>query len=362
MKTLSISRWMLIGWVCYAFLPVVPLGIVSGIYFLFNHRDIAYDHIWFPIAITLTVLTQFSALASIFFFMFRMIVRPLAALEKASRQMTVGEWKPVALPGSRVREMAAVTTTFSTMSISLRDALQRQAELEEERRFFISAIAHDLRTPLFSLRGYLQGLVQGIAATPERTSHYLAICQQKSDELERLVADLFAYVRIDALEQVPQNAPLDLCDLANQVADGVRYLTEEKHITLEICDRGSAQLLGDRHLLTRAIENLLDNAVRHTPENGHIWLDWQAESDFWRITVRDSGPGIDPAILPHIFEPLYRGEASRNRQTGGAGLGLTIARRIIRAHNGDLVATNSPDGGACFTFTLPRQPEPHIAS
>ncbi len=112
-------------------------------------------------------------------------------------------------------------------------------------------------------------------------------------------------------------------------------------------------LMGDSHLLARVVENLLDNAVRHTPAGGRIQVRWGCEQATLHFAVADSGPGIAAHDLPHLFTPLYRGETSRNRRTGGAGLGLAIARRILRAHGGDLTAANGPTGGAVFTGTLP---------
>jgi signal transduction histidine kinase len=111
--------------------------------------------------------------------------------------------------------------------------------------------------------------------------------------------------------------------------------------------------VGDRRLLTRAVENLLDNALRHTPAGGEIRVTWEWEGAAHCFKVEDTGPGIAAQDLPHLFTPLYCGEASRNRQTGVAGLGLAIALRILQAHGGDLSAANRPEGGAVFTGTLP---------
>nr|MBA2362664.1 hypothetical protein [Chloroflexia bacterium] len=109
---------------------------------------------------------------------------------------------------------------------------------------------------------------------------------------------------------------------------------------------------GDAHLLTRAVENLLDNALRHTPAGGEIRLGWRREARRAVFSVADTGPGIAPKDVPHLFTALYRGESSRNRRTGGAGLGLTIAQRILTAHGGDLTAENQPTGGARFTGSI----------
>ncbi|HEX8033549.1 MAG TPA: HAMP domain-containing sensor histidine kinase, partial [Ktedonobacterales bacterium] len=166
-------------------------------------------------------------------------------------------------------------------------------------------------------------------------------------------ADLFAYARLEYLEQTLERAPLELGDLLSQAVESAQPLAVAKGITLTLNGPSEmCQLLGDGHLLTRAIENLLDNALRHTPEGGTIQVRWSQARDAV-FSVGDTGPGIPAHELPHLFTPLYRGESSRNRQTGGAGLGLAISRRILRAHGGDLTAANAPQGGAIFIGTLP---------
>jgi signal transduction histidine kinase len=127
---------------------------------------------------------------------------------------------------------------------------------------------------------------------------------------------------------------------------------DAKHVTLAVT-AAPCTLTGDEHLLTRVIDNLLDNALRHTPDGGRIDLDCtrrQAEATF---AIADTGPGIAPADLPHLFTPLYRGETSRNRATGGAGLGLAIAQRIVHAHHGTITAHNITPHGVGFTVRIP---------
>jgi signal transduction histidine kinase len=292
-------------------------------------------------------------LAAIGWFLRRMVLRPLAATSRAARQIAVGDLD-VQVPSSRVREVAEVSAAFGAMGAALRGSLRRQAAIEQERRIFIGAIVHDLRTPLFSLRGYLEGLAEGVADTPEKRSRYVAVAQEKALALERLVADLFDYTRLEYLEQAPKPQPLDLAALLLRAVEGLRPRAEVKGLVLELQTEGLPdQFEADEHLLTRAIENLLDNAIRYTPEGGCVRVVGEANGQGVSFSVSDNGPGIPPADLPHLFTPLYRGESSRNRRTGGAGLGLTIARRIIRAHGGDLQARNRDEGGAIFTASLP---------
>jgi signal transduction histidine kinase len=292
-------------------------------------------------------------LAGIAWFLGRTILRPLAATSQAAGQVAGGDLD-VVLPHSRVREVDEVNRAFDAMSAALRRSLKEQAELEQERRLFIGAVAHDLRTPLFALRGYLEGLESGVANSPEQRTRYIATAREKADTLERLISDLFDFSRLEYLDQTPVRQPLDLGDLLRKLAGDIQPLAVAKGIAIAVDDGNSpCAISGDRHLLTRAIENLLDNALRFTPVGGTVQIAFGMSPTGVTFSIADSGPGILPSDLPNIFNPLYRGESSRNRRTGGVGLGLTIARRILLAHGGDLAAANRPQGGAVFTGTLP---------
>lgn len=292
-------------------------------------------------------------LGGIAWFLGRTVLKPLAATSGGARSVAAGNLD-IELPSSRVREVAELNAAFESMSADLRASLQQQTEMEQERRLLIGAVVHDLRTPLFALRGYLEGFEQGIADTPEKRAQYIRIAQEKADALERLIADLFDYTRLEYLDQTPTHEGLDLSELLGHLVDGSRPQAETKGVEL-LFERGvePCWIQGDSHLLTRAVENLLDNALRFTPSGGQVRIECHANVGGATFSVSDTGPGIPEGDLPNIFSPLFRGESSRNRRTGGAGLGLTIARRILLAHGGDLTATNNPDGGATFTGTLP---------
>jgi signal transduction histidine kinase len=328
-----------------------------------DRRPLGIAYIWFSLPLpgmppswivpVADLIAALLALAASGWFLARQVLQPLAAMSRAARQIGGGEWD-IQLPGSRAREVAEVSTALTGMSMALQEALERQVALEEERRLFIGAIAHDLRTPLFALRGYLQGLERGVVTTPERMAHYIRACSVRAEALEQLIAGLFAYAQIEYLDQEPQREPLELGELLTAAADVLRSAASAKGIALVLAGPPApCPFRGARALLERAIQNLLDNAIRHTPSGGHVCVRWLQEEDRLVFQVEDTGAGIAPDVLPHLFTPLYRGEPSRNRQTGGAGLGLTIARRILRVHGGDLTAANSAVGGAAFTGTIP---------
>lgn len=292
-------------------------------------------------------------LAGIGWFLGRTVVRPLAATSQAARQVAAGDLD-VRLPSSRVREVAEVNAAFESMSAELRASLRQQAEFEHERRLFIGAVVHDLRTPLFALRGYLEGLEKGLDDTPEKRARYIAVAQEKAATLERLIGDLFDFTRLEYLEQTPNPEPLDLGALLDRLVEGFRPQADTKGVQLTLSiPPEPCWVQGDTHLLTRALSNLLDNALRYTPSGGQVRVACRTEPSGVIFTIADTGPGIPAHDLPNLFAPLYRGETSRNRRTGGAGLGLTIARRILLAHGGDLSAGNGQAGGAVFTGRLP---------
>lgn len=307
-----------------------------------------------PTAAIGMVVTAILAITFVSFQVGRNVIKPLESMSRAALQIAEGDLD-FKLASSSAVEIREVRTAFQIMVSGLRDAFAKQQKLEEERRFFIGAIAHDLRTPLFSLRGYLDGIEQGIVSSPVKIAHYVAVCKEKAIHLERLVSDLFAFTQLEYMEQTLQSEQLNFTDIVNTtVASLIRKAQERKIVLNATTPNGNCLISGDPHLLERAITNLLDNSLRHTPEEGRITIELLRESEKVVLQISDTGQGFLPDDLPHIFEPMYRGDKSRNMATGGAGLGLTIARRIFRSHGGDLLAGNSPHGGAVLTGWIPR--------
>ncbi|MDH4619319.1 HAMP domain-containing sensor histidine kinase [Brevibacillus sp. AY1] len=283
----------------------------------------------------------------------RWMIKPLEKLSMSAREMAKGDFD-VKLPSSPIAEIVEVRDGFNAMVTGLKESFQKQAELENERRFMIAAVAHDLRTPLFALRGYLDGLEQGIARSPEKIDKYVAVCKEKSAQLDRLVEDLFTFSRTEYFENELNQHPVDLSQVIKQSVQSIRLQAQQKNISImERAFGNKGTIRGDAHLLERAVNNLLDNALRHTPDGGEIVVQCDRQEDKITFTIQDTGKGFSEEELHHVFEPLYRGDVSRSRSTGGAGLGLTISQRIMRQHGGDLTASNHSDGGAVLTGWIP---------
>ena len=283
----------------------------------------------------------------------RYILIPLEKMSLCARQIADGDLD-IQIPSSKILEISEVHDGFNVMVDSLKKSFEKQVELEDERRFVIAAVAHDLRTPLFALRGYLDGLEQGIADSPEKRAKYLAVCKEKSAQLDRLVEELFTFAKTEYQEMVRGENRVDLRLVLKKSIESLSPRAEQKDISIIANNLTSGcNIKGDSHLLERALNNLIDNAVRHTPRNGEIYINCNRDETCVIFTIQDTGEGFSAEDLQRVFEPLYRGEASRNRSTGGAGLGLTISQRIIKQHGGDLVVGNHPKGGAYLKGCIP---------
>jgi signal transduction histidine kinase len=293
------------------------------------------------IATAVALLMVFSLLVR------RWVVRPLATMSEAVDAIAGGSPFPCNRP-ARVREIDELAEALAAMDESLRAVAERDLRREEERRFLVSSIAHDLRTPLFLLRGHLEALARGVGDA--RSNLHRA--ETSGRLLDRLVGDLFEFNTLEYRGARPATERTDLADLFRQTAVVFGARAAEKDVALT-ADGPEVTTLADKDSLSRVVSNLLDNAVRHVPAGGDVELRWARSNDSIGFTVWNSGDPIPAEDLPRLFEPMFRGDGSRNSETGGAGLGLAIARHLIEAHGGTLVAENPPAGGARFAATLP---------
>lgn len=324
-----------------------PTGEVTG---LFAIEQSGVDPFSYVLILTIIGGITLAMLLAVWW-VGRSINQPIKALAQAVKAVSKEELD-FAVPTSRIREVNQLATAFASMRDGLRESIMSQASMDEERRLLIAGIAHDLRTPLSSVRGYLEGLRDGIARTPERMERYVAVALEKTAHLERMIADLFAFAQAEYLEQQPKREAVALGALLQEAADGMAPRAATAGVSVQVDLPEPEQVIqADRAMLIRVIENLLENGVRHTPSGGSVTVGYRAESGGTKLWVTDTGPGIPAGDLERIFEPLYRGDEARGTKTGGAGLGLAIARRFVEAHGGRIWATN--DGGARFTIWLP---------
>jgi signal transduction histidine kinase len=316
-------------------------GGLSGTLYV-RHQSVAAR--W-AVALAAAVLALAAALALAVSLLRRWVLNPLAALAADADRIAGGELT-VAPVKTRAREVAQVGDALQGMAGALGQALGASSAAERDRRFLVTAIAHDLRTPLFTLRGSLEAIERGIG-----DGAALSRAQAKAAHLDRLVGDLFAYARAEYAAGAHAAAPLDVAELARRAAENV----DAGPIALAFHADGPAPRAGDPIALERALTNVVENAVRHARTRVDVVVR-RADGDgdgAVVVEVTDDGPGFALEDLPQVFEPLFRGDRARKANGAGAGLGLAIARRLARAHGGEITAENGPQGGARVTVTLP---------
>ena len=306
----------------------------------------------------LIVLLFFATLVALGFgqLMARSITRGLEHLAHTAERVSTGDRTTRAYVQSG-DEVELVADAFNRMVQRLAEMQTREKELEQARRALVAAVSHDLRTPLTSLRAMIEAVNDGVVTDEASVKRYLALAQAEIHSLSSLVDDLFELTQLDAGALNWTKEPASLHDLISDTLESMQAQALAKGVTLIGSVEPSVDpVLMNSFKIQRVLYNLVQNAIRHTPAGGTISVTALlcAGARDVQVLVADTGEGIAADDLPHVFEPFYRGEKSRARDGSGAGLGLTIARGIVQAHGGALVATSQPGQGSRFSFTLPR--------
>jgi signal transduction histidine kinase len=304
-----------------------------------------------------TVLLVFAGgIAMVFgFFISSAITDRLKAIQRVAEQVQQGNLEQ-RVPVRGNDELAALGVTFNQTTARLQEAAQKQRDLEILRRDLIAWAGHDLHTPLASIRAIVEALADGVVDDPATSQRYLRTAQRDVQNLSLLIDDLFQMAQLDA-GGLSLNCELgSLSDLISDTLESFSELASRQQVTLsgEVTP-GVDPVFMDVPRIGRVLNNLIGNALRHTPPGGTVTVRAARLPQGLRVEVSDTGEGISETDLPHVFERFYRGEKSRSRATGGAGLGLAISRGIVGAHGGHIGVTSATGQGTSFYFTLPLQ-------
>lgn len=308
--------------------------------FMPSERQWTLDFLW-PIGMISLMMALPTVIIGLF--LMRRFVNPLAEVIAAARAVAGGDLS-TRVSSSGPDDLRVLSDSFNHMAESLEEKVN-------ERRNMLADIAHELRTPLTVIRGRLEGVVDGIYnATPEQISPAL----EETYLLERLVEDLRLLTLVETGQLHFERKLTDLKELVAYVIDIFQAEAEDKHIELA-CDNcaQSAEAWLDPQRAKQVVGNLVSNAIRYTPENGHINLAVKKENGQVVFTIIDDGPGVPAEDISNLFMRFWRGEKSRSRASGGAGLGLAIARQLVEAQGGQIVAQNRESGGLQITITYP---------
>lgn len=318
------------------------LGVVPDS--VMRHLDSAFDDSLL-ISLTVAIGAASATAAALSWLLTTRIVRPMRTLAAASRRVAQGSYGERVNVGSS-DELGALAAAFNEMAEALESA-------EHRRRELLSDVAHELRTPVATITGYVEGLRDGVVAPETRTWELLV---GETGRLGRLVEDLRTVSRAEERQLDLRPTRSHPGKLLQAAADLATAAYAEKGVELRVrpADR-LPQIEVDPDRIAEVLANLLSNALRHTPAGGTVELSAsRAGPDAVELTVADNGEGITADALPRVFERFYRADSARSRDRGGSGIGLTIARAIVEAHGGTLSATSDGSGkGARFVCTLP---------
>ena len=277
------------------------------------------------------------------FFLSRRILAPVESLSRAARDLARGDFSQRVDVKSK-DEVGELAGAFNSMA-------QELAAAETIRRNMVADVAHELRTPLSNLRGYMEAIKDGLVKPDTPT---IDTMHEEVAVLTRLIEDLQELALAESGQLDLDFQSCDLVDLARRAVTAHGPKAEEAGVTIVSHMPGSAPLRGDPGRLGQGIRNLLTNAVNYTPSGGTVTVSVSTTEDDVQVCVSDTGPGIPEDQIPHVFERFYRVDRSRSRATGGTGLGLTIARRLVEAHGGRVTLESRIGQGATFCIILPK--------
>lgn len=284
----------------------------------------------------------------------RGIFTPINQLNTAMQNIAEGNLEYM-LTTEEKGEIGELYRNYEDMRLRLKESLDEKFEHEQKNKELVSNISHDLKTPITSIKGYVEGIMDGVADTPEKMHKYIKTIYDKANDMDQLINELTTYSGIDT-NRIPYTfRRINVADYFGDCVEEVGLDLESKNIQLNYEDlvEPTVQIIADPEQLKRVINNIISNSVKYmNKEQGVIDIRILDEVDAIRVEIEDNGMGIAAKDLPNIFERFYRTDASRNSSKGGSGIGLSIVKKIIEDHGGYIWATSKEGEGTCMHFVI----------
>lgn len=282
------------------------------------------------------------------------VFSPINELNVAMQKIKEGDFD-YALQTDAKGEIGELYQNYEDMRLRLKESTEESRQAEEKNRELISNISHDLKTPITAIKGYVEGIKDGVADTPEKMDKYIRTIYNKANDMERLINELTYYSRIDN-NRIPYNFHrINVADYFGDCVEEVGIDLEQRNIRLNYSNMTpqDTMVIADPEQMKKVINNIISNSVKYMDKpNGRIEIRILDESDSIHIEIEDNGKGIAQKDLGKIFDRFYRTDASRNSAQGGSGIGLSIVKKIIEDHGGYIWATGKEGEGACIHFVL----------
>lgn len=288
-------------------------------------------------------------------FVFQKINGPLVILSDGVREIGEGNLD-YRIDYREKDEFAPVCQAFNEMAARLKASVERARQDEESRKELLAGISHDLRSPLTSIRAYVEGLLDGVARTDEARRRYLTTIKTKAEDIDRMVSQLFLLSKLDMAEYPMELRTFRLDEFVTALAEetGEEYQSKGLDITVE--SHCPVYVTADGALLRRVLTNIMDNSAKYkTADVGRLRISVADTGEDCRVVLTDDGPGVPEEALPKLFDAFYRSDPARKNPAGGSGLGLAIAARTVERIGGTIDAQNAPAGGLKIAITLPKE-------
>ena len=290
---------------------------------------------------------------------YRSIAVPLVKLKKATQNIKEGNLDFV-LDVEGKDEFSELCQDFEEMRRRLKESTEEKSLIEKENRELISNISHDLKTPITAVKGYVEGIMDGVADTPEKMDRYVRTIYNKTNEMDHLINELTFYSKIDT-NRIPYTfSKLNVEDYFEDCSEEVGLELETRGIELVYANyvEKDVMVIADGEQIRRVIHNIISNAIKYMDKpKGIIQIRIKDVGDFIQIEIEDNGKGIGPKDLPYIFDRFYRTDVSRNSSKGGSGIGLSIVKKILEDHGGKVWATSRLRIGTIMYFVLRKYQE-----
>ena len=308
--------------------------------------------------LTATIILVFTAL-SVGLWIYRSIAVPLVKLRKATRNIKEGNLDFV-LEVEGNDEFSQLCQDFEEMRKRLKESTEEKILMDKENKELISNISHDLKTPITAVKGYVEGIMDGVADTPEKMDRYVRTIYNKTNEMDHLINELTFFSKIDT-NRIPYTfSKLNVEDYFSDCAEELGLEMETRGIELVYANyvEKGVQVIADGEQIRRVIHNIVSNAIKYMEKpKGIIQLRVKDVGDFIQVEIEDNGKGIAAKDLPYIFDRFYRTDVSRNSSKGGSGIGLSIVKKIMEDHGGKVWATSRLGIGTIMYFVLRKYQE-----
>ena len=308
--------------------------------------------------LTATIILVFTAL-SVGLWIYRSIAVPLVKLKKATKNIKEGNLDFV-LEVEGNDEFSQLCQDFEEMRKRLKESTEEKILMDKENKELISNISHDLKTPITAVKGYVEGIMDGVADTPEKMDRYVRTIYNKTNEMDHLINELTFYSKIDT-NRIPYTfSKLNVEDYFSDCAEELGLEMETRGIELVYANyvEKGVQVIADGEQIRRVIHNIVSNAIKYMEKpRGIIQLRVKDVGDFIQVEIEDNGKGIAAKNLPYIFDRFYRTDVSRNSSKGGSGIGLSIVKKIMEDHGGKVWATSRLGIGTIMYFVLRKYQE-----